>query len=80
MVAIIDELEAASLVARAVDPDDRRAHLVRLTRRAAAVLRDARRAARRAEDEHCAALSDTDRDALVVLLQRSLPAVPGCEG
>ncbi|HYW50443.1 MAG TPA: MarR family transcriptional regulator [Gemmatimonadaceae bacterium] len=78
MVAIIDELEAAGLVSRAVDPEDRRAHLVRLTRRAATVLRGARAAARRAEDVHCSALLGTERDSLVALLQRSLPKVQGC--
>ncbi|HYW51007.1 MAG TPA: MarR family transcriptional regulator [Gemmatimonadaceae bacterium] len=78
MVAIIDELEAAALVARAVDPENRRAHLVRLTRRAASVLRGARGAAQKAEDRHCVSLSQTERALLSSMLQRSLPPLPGC--
>lgn len=78
MVAIVDELEAAQLVSRAVDPDDRRAHLVKLTRRAPSVLREARLTARRVEDAHCANLTGSEREALVAMLQRTLPSVPGC--
>lgn len=78
MVAIVDELELEGLAARDMDPDDRRAHLVRLTRRAAGVLRQARTLARRVEDRHCARLSAGERKALLAILQRMLPPVTDC--
>jgi DNA-binding MarR family transcriptional regulator len=59
MVALTDELEGLGLLAREVDPADRRRNVVRLTERGRAVLRDGLGASDAAEKRF---LSPLDRD------------------
>jgi DNA-binding MarR family transcriptional regulator len=77
MVALVDELEAAGLVARRPDPVDRRAHIIEPTQAGRKVLRAARLDVRRAEDELLLPLTALDREAmrarLRTLVSRSGP-------
>ncbi len=67
---VVDDLEARGLVARAPDPDDRRATLLTLTAEGTRVAHDIR-AARRAEAERFfGALSATDRADLARILNQ----------
>ena len=68
LTTVIDSLEAAGLVRREIDPRNRRAILLHLTERGAAVRDDLREARRRAAEELFARLSDEDRKALGDLL------------
>jgi DNA-binding MarR family transcriptional regulator len=69
VTTVVDALEEAGLVRREVDPRNRRAILLRLTDRGAAVRDDLREARRRAAAELFAPLSADDRDALAGLLR-----------
>ena len=69
VTTVVDALEEAGLVRREVDPRNRRAILLRLTDRGAAVRDDLREARRRAAEELFAPLSADDRDALASLLR-----------
>ena len=68
LTTVIDALEEAGLVRREIDPRNRRAILLRLTERGAAVRDDLREARRRAAEELFAPLSAADRGALAALL------------
>jgi DNA-binding MarR family transcriptional regulator len=68
LTTVIDALEEAGLVRREIDPRNRRAILLRLTERGAAVRDDLREARRRAAEELFAPLSAADRKALAGLL------------
>jgi DNA-binding MarR family transcriptional regulator len=68
LTTVIDALEEAGLVRREIDPRNRRAILLRLTERGAAVRDDLREARRRAAEELFAPLSAEDRKALAGLL------------
>jgi DNA-binding MarR family transcriptional regulator len=69
VTTVVDALEEAGLVRREVDPRNRRAILLRLTDRGAAVRDDLREARRRAAAELFAPLSADDRDSLAALLR-----------
>jgi DNA-binding MarR family transcriptional regulator len=68
LIAVLDALEAAGLITREPDPNDRRARLVRIT--AAGLARHAAAVAdiRAMEDELLGALSAADREALLAIL------------
>ena len=73
LTTVIDALEQAGLVQREIDPRNRRAILLRLTDRGAAVRDDLREARRRAAEDLFAPLSDADRETLAGLLARLDP-------
>lgn len=68
LTTVIDALEEAGLVRREIDPRNRRAILLRLTDRGAAVRDDLREARRRAAEDLFAPLSAADRKTLADLL------------
>ena len=68
LTTVIDDLEEAGLVRREIDPRNRRAILLHLTERGAAVRDDLREARRRAAEDLFAPLSADDRAALGDLL------------
>jgi DNA-binding MarR family transcriptional regulator len=70
LTTVIDALEQAGLVRREIDPRNRRAILLRLTERGAAVRDDMREARRRAAEDLFAALPVADREVLGGLLAR----------
>ena len=70
MVHIIDDLERLGLVERAKDPNDRRAHAVRLAPRGEEVLAQAGRRAQAGEAEFLTALSPEEQEQLRSLLSR----------
>jgi DNA-binding MarR family transcriptional regulator len=70
LVALLDALQADSLIVRARDPVDRRRHLVGLTPAGQRRLAAARRAAEEAEQELLAPLSAAERRAFVGVLER----------
>src|SRR5215471_17967716 len=70
LTTVIDALEQAGLVRREIDPRNRRAILLRLTERGAAVRDDLREARRRAAEDLFAPLPADDRKALGDLLTR----------
>jgi DNA-binding MarR family transcriptional regulator len=74
MVAVIDNLEREGLVERRRNADDRRAYSLHATARGRRVLRRAREAAERAEDDFLAPISAGDRRRLKQLLRRLLSA------
>jgi DNA-binding MarR family transcriptional regulator len=69
VTTVIDALEEAGLVRREIDPRNRRAILLRLTERGAAVRDDLREARRRAAEELFTPLSADDRKSLAGLLK-----------
>ena len=75
LTTVIDALEEAGLVRREIDPRNRRAILLRLTDRGAAVRDDLREARRRAAEDLFAPLSAADRKTLGDLLALLDPAV-----
>jgi MarR family transcriptional regulator, lower aerobic nicotinate degradation pathway regulator len=70
MVATIDELEAAGMVERRRNPQDRRAHALHITDKGRQTLKDGRKVARRAQEEFLAPLSSEERQQLHELLLR----------
>ena len=74
LTTVIDSLEEAGLVHREIDPSNRRAILLSLTDRGAAVRDDLREARRRASEELFAPLSAQDRKTLGDLLALLLDA------
>src|SRR5580693_9894048 len=64
LTTVIDALEKAGLVRRDIDPSNRRAILLRLTDRGAAVRDELREARRRAAEDLFTPLSETDREVL----------------
>jgi DNA-binding MarR family transcriptional regulator len=68
VTTVVDALEEAGLVRREIDPRNRRAILLRLTDRGAAVRDDLREARRRAAEDLFAPLSADDRKTLAGLL------------
>ena len=82
VVALLDDLEARSLVERVASPTDRRAHALQLTPAGRKVLASAERAVEHHERHLVAGLGDDDRARLVDLLGRlplddALPAGHG---
>lgn len=70
LTTVIDALEQAGLVRREIDPRNRRAILLHLTDRGAAVRDDLRDARRRAAEDLFAPLPASDRETLADLLAR----------
>ncbi|MEO7197745.1 MAG: MarR family transcriptional regulator [Solirubrobacterales bacterium] len=72
VVAIVDELEAGSLIERRRNPDDRRAYALEVTAKGHGWLDRARPVLHAAEDALLAALSADEREVLLEMLQRTL--------
>jgi DNA-binding MarR family transcriptional regulator len=70
LVALLNDLEADSLISRRRDPEDRRRHVVEVSKRGAKVLDEVERAAAEVEDQFFAALDEDERVALQGLLAR----------
>lgn len=68
LVTLLNPLEAAGLLSRRRDCDDRRRHLVTLTAKGERRLAAAAQAQRKVEDQLFAGLSGADRESLRVLL------------
>src|SRR4051812_49722341 len=82
LVTLLNPLEADGLVARERDPDDRRRHLVTLTRAGERLLASASRAQKETEDALFASLDADQREqlrALLVVLRDGLAADPGTD-
>ncbi len=73
VTTVVDALEQAGLVRREIDPRNRRAILLRITDRGAAVRTDLREARRRAAEDLFTPLDPADRQALAALLTRLDP-------
>jgi DNA-binding MarR family transcriptional regulator len=74
MVAVIDQLEQAALVARRRDPADRRAYALHATPAGERLLGQAREAVRGAEDEFLAPLAPAERGRLKAALRKVVRA------
>jgi len=72
IVAMTDDLEARGLVARSVDPDDRRRNRVALTAAGKALTTRVRRLATKVEGDLLGSLTVDERATLRSLMQRSL--------
>jgi len=73
LTTVVDALEDAGLVRREIDPRNRRAILLRLTDRGAAVRDELREGRRRAAEDLFAPLTAEDRETLGALLTRLDP-------
>jgi DNA-binding MarR family transcriptional regulator len=69
IVALVDALERRGLLERRANPNDRRAHALRLTRRGRGVLDELLAISRAHEAEICAGLPESDRRRLIELLE-----------
>ncbi len=76
VVGILNDLQAAGLLVRAPDPEDRRKNAVSLTGEGARLLKRCEKAAREAADELLAPLSPGEREQFMGLLTR----ISGTEG
>jgi MarR family transcriptional regulator, lower aerobic nicotinate degradation pathway regulator len=70
LVALLNDLEADSLISRRRDPEDRRRHVVEVSKRGAKLVDEVERAAAEVEDQFFAALDEDERVALQGLLAR----------
>jgi DNA-binding MarR family transcriptional regulator len=70
LVGLLDELEAAGLVERQRDPNDRRRHVVQMTPAGRKMLRQARTLSLRIENEFLAPLDSAERERFHTLLVR----------
>jgi DNA-binding MarR family transcriptional regulator len=70
LVALLNDLEAVSLISRRRDPDDRRRHVVEISKRGTKLVGEVERAAAEVEDQFFAELDGDERDALRGLLSR----------
>jgi DNA-binding MarR family transcriptional regulator len=70
MVALLDQLETRRLVARHLDPNDRRVRVVEITDEGRELLRRATEVAMEIEQLVCGDLSGDERRELIALLQR----------
>jgi DNA-binding MarR family transcriptional regulator len=70
LVALLNELEADSLISRRRDPEDRRRHVVEVSKRGMKVLDEVERAADEVENQFFYALDEDERVALRDLLAR----------
>jgi MarR family transcriptional regulator, lower aerobic nicotinate degradation pathway regulator len=70
LVALLNDLEADGLISRRRDPEDRRRHVVEVSKRGVKVIDEVERAAADVEDRFFAALDDDERVALEALLAR----------
>jgi DNA-binding MarR family transcriptional regulator len=76
MVALVDQLESASLATRRPSPSDRRAREIAITPKGRRVLARAKTRLAVAEDEVLAGLGASERRDLVALLRRALVSAP----
>jgi len=70
LVALLNELEAVSLISRRRDPEDRRRHVVEISKRGTKLVGEVERAAAEVEDRFFAELDEDERVALQGLLAR----------
>jgi DNA-binding MarR family transcriptional regulator len=70
LVALLNELEAEGLISRRRDPEDRRRHVVEVSKRGTKLVAEVERAAAEVEDEFFAALDEDERLELQGLLAR----------
>jgi MarR family transcriptional regulator, lower aerobic nicotinate degradation pathway regulator len=70
LVALLNDLEAESLISRRRDPEDRRRHVVEISKRGTKLVREVERAAGKVEDQFFAALDEDERTVLQGLLAR----------
>ena len=70
LVALLNELELNSLISRRRDPEDRRRHVVEVSKRGTKLLDEVERAAAEVEDQFFDALDEDERVALQALLAR----------
>lgn len=70
IVGIVDDLERRGLLERRANPNDRRAHALRLTDRGRELLDELWAVSRAHEAEICAGLPEPDRRRLIELLER----------
>lgn len=70
LVALLNDLEADGLISRRRDPEDRRRHVVEVSKRGTKLLCEVERAAAEVEDRFFAALDEDERLALQGLLAR----------
>jgi MarR family transcriptional regulator, lower aerobic nicotinate degradation pathway regulator len=70
LVALLNDLEADSLISRRRDPEDRRRHVVEISKRGTKLVCEVERAAAEVEDQFFAALDEDDRAVLQSLLVR----------
>jgi DNA-binding MarR family transcriptional regulator len=70
LVALLNDLEAESLISRSRDPEDRRRHVVEVSKRGTKLLDEVERAAAEVEDQFFDALDEDERVALQGLLAR----------
>jgi DNA-binding MarR family transcriptional regulator len=70
LVGVLNDLQAAQLVVRAPDPDDRRKNRVSLTEEGGRVLARCEKAARAANDELLAPLTAQERTRLLDMVRR----------
>jgi DNA-binding MarR family transcriptional regulator len=70
LVALLNDLEADALISRRRDPEDRRRHVVEVSKRGVKLLDEVERAAAEVEDQFFAALHQDERVALQGLLAR----------
>jgi MarR family transcriptional regulator, lower aerobic nicotinate degradation pathway regulator len=70
LVALLNDLEADGLISRRRDPEDRRRHVVEISKRGTKLVDEVERAAAEVEDQFFAALDEDERVALQGLLAR----------
>jgi DNA-binding MarR family transcriptional regulator len=70
LVALLNDLEADGLISRRRDPEDRRRHVVEVSKRGAKHVGEVERAAAEVEDQFFAALDEDERVALRGMLAR----------
>jgi DNA-binding MarR family transcriptional regulator len=70
LVGVLNDLQSAGLVVREPDPRDRRKNAVSLTERGARLLKRCEKAARAANDELLAPLSEAEREQFMEMLLR----------
>jgi DNA-binding MarR family transcriptional regulator len=70
LVALLNDLEADSLISRRRDSEDRRRHVVEISKRGTKLIGEVERAAAEVEDQFFAALDEDQRVALQDLLAR----------
>jgi DNA-binding MarR family transcriptional regulator len=70
LVALLNDLEAGGLISRRRDPEDRRRHVVEVSKRGAKLVGEVERAAAEVEDQFLAALDENERVALRGMLAR----------
>ena len=70
LVALLNDLEADSLISRRRDPEDRRRHVVEISKRGTKLVAEVERAAAEVDDQFFAALDEDERAALQALLAR----------